>query len=110
LVSILRVNINASVSATAALGVCVVYTSHSCSVCAPPPPAAHSGAVAPLFIFNDCPAVPFANLANVVDPVAYNISPAVYDVKFVPPLATANVADKPAANVAFPAVKFCCCT
>ena len=47
--------------------------------------------------------MPFASLANVVAPVAYNKSPAVYDVKFVPPLATTNCADNPAANVALPA-------
>ena len=34
---------------------------------------------------------PLANLANVVAPVAYRISPAVYDVIFVPPSLTANV-------------------
>ena len=35
--------------------------------------------------------MPIPNLASVVAPVAYKISPAVYVVRFVPPLATPNV-------------------
>ena len=35
--------------------------------------------------------LPLPNLANVVAPVAYRISPAVYDVIFVPPLPTGTV-------------------
>ena len=51
---------------------------------------AHSGADAPLFICNTCPALPLFNFANVVDPEAYKISPEVKLVNAVPPFATGN--------------------
>ena len=52
------------------------------------PPVVHSGAVAPAFIVRTSVAEPFANFANVVEPVAYKTSPAAKLDNPVPPLAT----------------------
>ena len=75
---------------------------YACVSVAPPPlAAAHEGAEAPFAKVNTSPSGldGFANLAKAVELDAYNTTPAVSEVKFVPPFATVTVGSCATGNV-----------